>query len=322
MSHQKILGTLIGVVVGDLLGEQVEGVKNPGIITKFAKNARYTDDTEMTLITVQHLLTFQTVKPISLIIEYASNAHGNRKYGGNAFKTLNRIKTNPNKWKSAYKEFLDEGSWGNGCLMRISPIALFNLEKSPDVLLQHLRDCLIGTHSNEEALQCSFEYCLIIRDLYQQDPKVPLNATTFIERVIERNHNQRLTDKCKMIHEQIVKTDKVNKYGNLNGFINEELVEHSIRASDTLAMVLAVFTYNLKYLQWSTSALLPIVISMGGDTDTNAAILGSLLGALYGLDWIDKDWFDNIEDKQKILHMFNQFVEMVEKVDPVSKLET
>jgi len=308
--NSKITGSLLGVVIGDLLGEQVESTLNPGIIKKYRVNARYTDDTEMTLITLQHLLSFETIKPVSLILEYAANADYSRKYGGNAFRTLKKIASNPDKWETAYTEFLEEGSWGNGCLMRISPIALYDMNSSYEQLSQHLSDCLRGTHNNEEALQCSIEYCSILKNLFLKKPH-EIDSNKFINEIIQRNTNPRLTSKVQLIKNKIIDTESVDKYDLLAKFINNDIVEHGIRSSDTLALVIATLAYNFKYKQWSPTQLLSIVISFGGDTDTNAAILGSLLGALYGIEWIDIDWFNNIENKKVILGKFQQFAELL-----------
>ncbi len=318
--NSKINGTLLGVVVGDQLGEQVESTSNPGIIRKFKKNSKYTDDTEMTLITLQHLVSFETIKPITLTMEYAANADYSRKYGGNAFKTLKKICSNPETWDTAYTEFLQEGSWGNGCLMRISPIALFDMNASVDVLKQHLTDCLRGTHNNEEALQCSIEYCLILKDLFTRKSNV-VDHLSFIQNIIKRDTNKRVTEKMQLIKNRIVDTESVNKYESLAKFINEDLVEHGIRSSDTLALVIATLVYNFKYKQWSPTQLLSIIISFGGDTDTNAAILGSLLGALHGIEWIDVDWFNNIENKTVILGKFQQFSELLTNKQKIAKIE-
>ena len=304
----KINGTLLGVVVGDLLGEQVEGILNPGIIKKFRKGAKYTDDTEMTLITLQHLLTFKTIDSLTITLEYAANADYSRKYGGNAYKTLKKIKTNPELWETAYTEFLENGSWGNGCLMRISPIALFDVDSPLEILSQHLNDCLKGTHNNEEALQCSIEYCLTLKDLLHKT-ETDVNFQSLTENIINRNLNQRLTSKIQLIKTKIVDTDDVCKYDLLFQFINDELVENKIRASDTLSLVIAILVYNFKYKQWSPTQLMSIIVSMGGDTDTNCAILGSFLGALYGINWIDIDWFNNIENKNEILDQFKKFTD-------------
>ena len=315
----KITGTLLGVVVGDLLGEQVEGKSNPGAIRKFRKFARYTDDTEMTLITLQHLMAFETIKPLSITLEYAINADPSRKYGGNAYKTLKSIKKSPETWDVAYKEFLEDGSWGNGCLMRISPIALFDLEAPIEQLKKHLEDCLQGTHSNDEALQCSIEYCLILRNFFKHNPdEIIAQGGQFLDDIIGRNLNQRLTDKVILIKNKLIESNEINKYDQLSKFINTELVEHSIRSTDTLSIILALLTYNIKHKQWTPSALLPIIISFGGDTDTNAAILGSLLGALYGVNWIDVDWFENIENKKNITDLFQRYSEKLIKTKRIS----
>lgn len=306
----KICGTLLGVVVGDMLGEQVEGSVSPGLIESFRKGSRYTDDTEMTLITLQHLMTFKTIKPVSLNIEYATNADYSRKYGGNSAKTLRKIAQQPHQWDSAYKEFLSEGSWGNGCLMRISPIALFDLDDQKS-LKGHLTDCLVGTHNSDEALQCSLEYCYLVRELFFSFPD-SVKHQQLIDGIIERNLNQRLTDKVLMIKKSIMNDNApVHKYEHLFQFITKELVEHNIRASDTLAVVIALLIYNCKYKQWPPNKLLSIIISFGGDTDTNAAILGSLLGALYGVDWVAVDWFANIENRVVLLQKFTQFSEIM-----------
>lgn len=310
--NSKLSGVLLGVIVGDLLGEQVESTSNPGLIRKFKKGAKYTDDTEMTLITLQHLLSFKTIDPMILALEYAGNFTPSRKYGGNMIKTLKKIREYPELWDSAYKEFLEDGSWGNGCLMRVAPIAMFCLNETKTTLRQYLTDCLIATHSNEEALECSMEYCLLLRELFMTE-KGEINSSQFLNQIIERNSNQRLTDKVKLIKHKVVDTNLVENYNQLFKFANTEVIEHSIRSSDTLAVVIAVLAYNAKYKQWSNTQLLTIIISFGGDTDTNASILGALIGALSGIDWIDVDWFNEIENKKEILGKLQLFSDLVLK---------
>ena len=36
-------------------------------------------------------------------------------------------------------------------------------------------------------------------------------------------------------------------------------------------------------------------VNMGGDTDTVAAMVGDIVGALHGWEWIPTRWYDNIE---------------------------
>ena len=40
-------------------------------------------------------------------------------------------------------------------------------------------------------------------------------------------------------------------------------------------------------------------IAMGGDTDTAAAMVGSILGALHGHGWIPGRWIDGLENGER-----------------------
>ena len=131
--------------------------------------------------------------------------------------------------------------------------------------------------------------------------------------MIRKNFNQRLTDKLILIHQQMIENDIVDTYEKLFEFINKDLCTDKIRSSDTLALVIAMLMFNFKYEKWSPTELLIITVSLGGDTDTNAAIIGSLIGALYGIKWITVPWFRNIEDKDTILEKINTFEDIVQK---------
>jgi ADP-ribosyl-[dinitrogen reductase] hydrolase len=42
------------------------------------------------------------------------------------------------------------------------------------------------------------------------------------------------------------------------------------------------------------------VVSLGGDTDTNAAVAGALLGAAVGVHYLPRGWLDRLVDREKI----------------------
>ena len=64
---------------------------------------------------------------------------------------------------------------------------------------------------------------------------------------------------------------------------------------------------------------------MGGDTDTNAAIVGGLVGARWGIDGIPSEWrskgirFDNFRQDFTELKDVNELEEMIENL--VNKTE-
>ncbi len=42
------------------------------------------------------------------------------------------------------------------------------------------------------------------------------------------------------------------------------------------------------------------VVGLGGDTDTNAAVAGALLGALHGVDGLPAAWLDRLHEGEAI----------------------
>lgn len=65
-----------------------------------------------------------------------------------------------------------------------------------------------------------------------------------------------------------------------------------IKAIDALATCMFSF---LKYWKDPEECIIKTA-SLGGDADTTACIVGALVGALHGKNWIPKRWYDNIEN--------------------------
>jgi ADP-ribosylglycohydrolase len=65
-----------------------------------------------------------------------------------------------------------------------------------------------------------------------------------------------------------------------------------------LQVAVSVLASGLPYLE-----ALPWVIRQGGDTDTNGAIVGALLGARDGVSAIPKEWRGCVSQGDRILQM-------------------
>jgi ADP-ribosylglycohydrolase len=55
------------------------------------------------------------------------------------------------------------------------------------------------------------------------------------------------------------------------------------------------------------------VVSLGGDTDTNAAVAGALLGATVGVHYLPRGWLDRLVDREKIRAEAEWLVPLAEK---------
>jgi ADP-ribosyl-[dinitrogen reductase] hydrolase len=55
------------------------------------------------------------------------------------------------------------------------------------------------------------------------------------------------------------------------------------------------------------------VVSLGGDTDTNAAVAGALLGALVGEGGLPSAWLDRLQDRNEIGHEAQALVTLAQR---------
>ena len=53
------------------------------------------------------------------------------------------------------------------------------------------------------------------------------------------------------------------------------------------------------------------VVGLGGDTDTNAAVAGALLGALHGVAAIPEPWLDRLAERDAIEAEARELAELV-----------
>ena len=80
------------------------------------------------------------------------------------------------------------------------------------------------------------------------------------------------------------------------------------------------FSHSFYFLKnnYSYEDALRQMLSKGGDTDTNAAIVGGLVGARWGLDGIPHEWvvngikFDNFRKNYTQLKDVNELEKMIE----------
>lgn len=245
----KEIKYLYGAILGDLAGQPYEfpAMKHfprPNEINIHNPDSVITDDTLMTLATAKALMDNQS-------FEEAYKEVGNKYTGDHYGKGFKEWLTTPMGTIG--------NSWGNGCLMRLSPIAHLknpSMEKKMLVI-----DSCLPSHNNS----MSIAYSLELLKLY--DDYVPYRHDTTLKRFEKFE----------------VKTDKTFEFC-------KEVIGKYDSIHDAIKMA----------------------ISCGGDTDTNASIIGELMNKkhYYRLTQEDVDYVDSKLDPYllDILKRFNQFI--------------
>lgn len=288
MSLDKIRGSLAGGFLGDALGaphefrynshlEYTGELIHPTVFKTRWTEARsmppgqVTDDSEMTMALIWSILKCKGYNPKEAVNQYIEWANSgtymlgnNTRYlfkGIKAKKEEQRIKTFSNRYK---KKFESEVPWeledfeekvpdcqSNGSLMRCSPLALF---QEPYEYI----DCSL-TNPNQINREAISIFIHAIRMCYYEEQ--------VDKKYIFYSSKDRTTlPEVKKVFEQVEKKEERNIKAKGKGW-----VLHSLYCAFFSFLHFDTFEEAMKW-----------IIEKGGDTDTNAAIAGNLIGAYLG----------------------------------------
>jgi ADP-ribosylglycohydrolase len=164
-------------------------------------------------------------------------------------------------------------SQANGALMRISPLGIFGANRDPEQVAEWARQDAALTHPHPICLQINALFAVAIargirsscdpRELFQQLEAwaKDWNVDQIVMRSIARVSKEPPAD-----------------YLSQQGWV-------VIAFQNALWQLLHAPTLEEGVID---------TIMRGGDTDTNAAIAGALLGAVYGREAIPKQWVDSL----------------------------
>ncbi len=278
---ERFQGCLVGVAVGDALGMPVEGMSKEQIGLQFGTlkemvdgprpAGNITDDTLQTLCLAESIVEIGEFDPDDaakrLLNWFRTDPFG---IGTHTYRVLSLVDKGMD-WRKAIEEVEKQNApWtaGNGSLMRCSPIGL-RYYRDIGKLLEYSHESSLLTHSNPLCKSsCAFFNAILSRILRGWDKR---DALSFAMEVLAHAPHE-LLDRVQSIF--VKSADEVPT----SGFV-----------LDTLECALWAWWHHDSF----ENALIAVV-NLGGDTDTNAAVAGALLGAQYGLGVIPKQWREKL----------------------------
>ena len=267
-------GCLLGQLAGDALGGLVEFNTPEQIRSKYPHGVREladggtwgtiagqpTDDSEMALILARML-----VKHRRYDAEQAREAYLFWLHSG-PFDCGNTV-------SCGLRGRHDLESQANGAMMRISPLGIFGTNHDLAQVSEWAQQDAALTHPHKVCLQANALYAMAIayainsgkdsREIYKKVQKWAAKMK------VEAPLMETIVDAC---------TSPPADYISQQGW------------------VLIAFQNALWHLLHAASLEEGVVdtVMRGGDTDTNAAIAGALLGAVYGVDAVPAQWRDKV----------------------------
>ncbi len=304
---KMVKSAIFGLAVADALGVPVEFEpreklqKNPvdkmlGFGSHTVPKGTWSDDTSMALCTLNSITRKGKIDLVDNILEFSKWAeegymtpHGEMfDIGRTTLTALRNFEKSKNVYTCGGKSDYDNG---NGSLMRIMPVSLYNYLKnlSEEESIQNVHEVSALTHAHERSLIACGIYDFLVRELIKSPEKSSVNnalkkSEKYYADYKEIKHYKRLFD------EAFIYTD-----------IN--FIKSSGYVVDTLEAAIWCLLNTDNYKDCVLKS-----VNLGEDTDTVAAVAGGLAGILYGYDSIPNEWINTLVKNDMISELCDEFV--------------
>jgi poly(ADP-ribose) glycohydrolase ARH3 len=284
---ERFEGCLFGLAVGDALGAKFEAQSAEGIRTRFPSADQliaypqeeiwYTDDTQMAIGICEALIEKSEIVEDVLCRAFVANYVPSRGYGRGARAILEAMEDDGDYRQVAERHF-PGGSFGNGAAMRVAPVGLL-FRDDLDVLREQARLSALPTHLHPLGIEGAQLLALAVA------------LCSRMERFDRYHFFASLLGACKSeeYRTKIKEASRVTNAESLAGLGNRIEALHSVPT----AIASVALTPE------SFEATICNVIFLGGDTDTMAAMAGSLSGAYLGTSRLPAKLINLLESSPK-----------------------
>ena len=319
--RSKIIGMFVGVAVGDALGMPAEkltaaeikqrfgritGFVSPRADHKWHKHLRkgmWTDDTRLTLATAEGLMLGNGffMPDIAKAHVAALNASTSG-WGRSTKKAVEHLKKGVSWDRSALTgRGCGEGS---GVVMKIGPLAAYLYLNPPEDdtdKIEMVWDFTRMTHNNGLALSASLAQVAAISHCLGKAGH-SFKPSKYLAAVFDEMRNLVFgTPEEGTAFSDALAAAYCAPPNQLAGALS--VVRKSpFHLLHSVPLSHAVFLHSPTKFDCVLNA-----IAMGGDTDTNASIVGGLFGALNGIDAIPPKFISGLRDHKKVLEVAKRF---------------
>jgi len=306
--ENRAIGCLFGQVIGDALGTRYEFQNAKKCQTQIAADldrkghlrmlgggpfhlepGQFTDDTELAVAMIHSIWRsgdrFVPEDVASAYVTwYASPPFDIGTSTMQAFNMVSKFDAPADQHQKIIENSANKNidSLSNGCLMRISPLAVAGTNWSLDKLQLAAKENAKLTNPHAVAQTAVSAYVTAIQALILTGDVQEAYAMAF-----EVAKEQPVVERHLKMAQEAAQPVPVEKDGKTM------MIQGDQGYMGYLGVALQFAFYELLHAKSFEEGLVR-VISRGGDTDTNGCIAGPLLGARFGADAIPEDWRETV----------------------------
>jgi ADP-ribosylglycohydrolase len=262
---ERLEGCILGGAIGDAWGSGFENQFELEDDTFYLVGNPYvkmpcwniTDDTQLTLATIEAIVENQEVNP-KYIADSFLKYYKQRKLrglGASTLKALRELEVGGH-WSQVGRR--GEYAAGNGAAMRIAPLAF--LENITD---SNVKDICSITHHNDEAYVGAKSVMIAIKEILNGNW---MGEDNLISKIFPKIPDTRVRDR-------LIEVQNIKELSDVAAFGKDAYVVNSVP--------LAIAAAN-KVNEIGVEEVFSQLISVGGDADTNCSIAGQIMGTLVG----------------------------------------
>lgn len=325
--NDPVVGGLMGLAVGDAFGVPFEFLSRKKVneieldemigcdSEKKIKSAwgasiptgSWSDDTSLAIAEVDSIIENKGEIDYDDIMERFLSWWNEGAYSsfGYAFDIGNSTRNALDKYQDGYPALMcggyECGDNGNGSLMRIFPFAIRCIKKGYDCqqIAYEISDASAITHAHGISKLSCFLYTLFLMKLLEtHDPKESYKAICF-------NGIEGFREDLSQIYSGIA-VDECSSILNINP---DEISENGYVVNSLKVAIYSIVNTN------NYEDAVKMAVRFGYDTDTNAAIVGSLAGVLYGYESIPERWLEKLKRREYLEDMAVRFSKVLKGVN-------
>lgn len=312
--RDAVEGALLGVCIGDALGMPVETLSHERILeltngegiqdfvapmqfrvkdTAGLPSGSTTDDWQLTEVVARSVLECQRFD-----MEHCAHEHVfelNRSvfgWGKTTVRSIEAIRDGTRDLSLPPKSFGDGTGCGNGVIMKVAPLAALHALSWTDGSEEALcRDTLaLGriTHPDVRASISAYAVASLLTAILRGGVTDAVSGKSVFQEIIRKLPALERDQGIPTSLEQV--SDRLGLLLQEKTLVSEESLRLSVKcgfvALDTAAFAIGVFLRHPDDFRAAVSE----AVNAGGDTDTNASIVGALVGANVGASGIPEQW--------------------------------